>query len=57
MFQTSLCNTIVDDPVRGTDVGVVDKMLDYLATDTLMFRDEVSLSIPYTRYIIGTTYT
>ncbi|GFQ86244.1 ATP synthase mitochondrial F1 complex assembly factor 2 [Trichonephila clavata] len=38
MHITALCNTALDNPCRQTPEGIVDDMLQYLASDTLCFR-------------------
>lgn len=41
-FQTALCNTALDNPGKLTSHDIVSYLLDFIATDTLLFYSEVS---------------
>lgn len=44
-FQTALCNTALDNPGKLNKHDIAIHLLEYLATDTILFFSDVSLSI------------
>ena len=41
VLQTGLSYTVIDNPSHETKWDTVNKTMEYLDTDTLLFRDEV----------------
>ena len=44
MHLTGLCNTAIDNPTSTTKYDLVDNILNFLDTDTLLFFSEVSVT-------------
>ena len=43
MHLTGLCNVCIDNPTKATKYELVDNILNFLDTDTILFFSEVSL--------------
>ena len=42
-FFSGLCNTAIDNPTHATKYDLVDNILNFLDTDTIMFFSDVSI--------------
>ena len=45
MHLTGLCNTCIDNPTRATKYELVDSILNFLDTDTILFYSHVSVKL------------
>lgn len=43
IFQTGLCNTVLDNPNKLTKEDIVQKIIKYLETDTILYTSGVSI--------------
>lgn len=50
LFQTSLVNTILDNPNKLLKQDIISHILTYLDNDTLLCREEVLFIIQYSNY-------